>query len=189
MLPQEERCTYGTLLELDDGSRYELFDGVLVALASPSTLHQEISGELFAQLHGFLRDKPCRVYAAPVDVRLFEQESDSPDDVDTVVQPDLLVVCDKSKIDDRGIRGAPDLIVEITSPSTRRNDRLIKFGLYRRAGVREYWLVDPETQTVQTHVLDEGQYPVGSVYTAGAQVPVGVLPGCVIDLGPVFPRA
>ena len=185
-LPQYAKYSYADLLAWPDDVRYELYDGFPVALASPSRRHQDISGELFGQLRDFLKGKPCRVYAAPLDVRPFESAADRPDDVHIVLQPDLIVVCDHDKLDDRGVRGAPDLIIEIMSEGTQLYDRQIKRGLYENAGVREYWLVDPARQTVQVCELSFGKYQVSNTYEASASVPVRVLPGCVIDLQAVF---
>ena len=154
----------------------------------PSTVHQEILGELFAQCHADLQGKRCKVYLSPFDVRLFEREGDHPADVDTVVQPDMTVVCDRSKVDQKGIHGAPDLIVEILSPSSWRHDCLVKYNLYQRAGVKEYWIVDTEKQVVLVHTLEEGQYHAPKAYTARDTVPVGVLEDCAVDLTAVFPE-
>ncbi len=188
-LPKEESYSYADLLSWGEGTRYELYDGRLTALASPSRLHQEISMELSAQLRAYLRGKRCRVYAAPFDVRLFEKEGEGPGSVDTVVQPDLMVVCDPGKLDQRGVRGAPDLVVEILSDSTRRTDRLTKFNLYQLAGVREYWIVDPAARIVQVHTLEDGRYHSPVAYNGTASVPVGILEDCHIDLTAVFADA
>ncbi len=185
-LAQEKKVTYADLLEWDDDVRYELIDGEVRMLSSPAWGHQRIFRKLFLKIGNFLEGKTCEVYSAPFDVRLFEQEGDTPYDIDTVVQPDIFVVCDPNKLDDAGVKGAPDLVIEILSPSTRRHDRLTKYYLYLRAGVREYWIVDPETKTVSVHALTEGQYGSPDVYTQEASVPVGVLEGCVIDLPSVF---
>ena len=182
------RYTYGDLMKWDDGIRYELYNGIPVALASPSNVHQEIVAALTAELHIFLRGKPCRVYPSPFDVRLFDTDDDRPEDSEYVVQPDLMVVCDKSKVDRYGIHGAPDLVVEILSPSTRANDRLRKYNLYEQAGVREYWIVDPDIRVLLVHTLEDGRYHSPDAYTAGSTVPVGVLEGCSIDLSTVFPE-
>lgn len=187
-LPAEKRYTHADLLDWDTSIRYELYDGQPVALASPSDLHQEISGELFRQMANHLLRKRCKVYAAPFDVRLFEEQGDSPEDVDTVVQPDLLVVCDPKKVDRRGVHGAPDLVVEILSESTRRSDRWTKFRMYQRAGVGEYWIVDPMAQVVSVHVLEEGAYPSPAVYKRDSILPATVLEDCRIDLSTVFPQ-
>ena len=185
-LPAENHYSYADLLAWDDGVRYELYSGVPVALSSPSSVHQDISGELHYQLKDHLRGKKCRVYYAPFDVRLFEGEGDRPEDVDFVLQPDLMVVCDESKVDRRGVHGAPDLIIEILSPATARYDKLIKFNLYQQAGVQEYWLVDPVTRTVCVYVLQDGAYHTGTVYSDNMTVPVSVLNDCHIDLARVF---
>lgn len=186
---EPRRYTYGDLMQWDDGKRYELYDGRLVAMSSPSDVHQLVSGELYRQLANFLVGKPCTVYPAPFDVRLFDTAEDRPEDSRDVVQPDLMVVCDKSKVDRYGIHGAPDLVIEITSPSTRRNDRLLKFNQYERAGVREYWIVDPDARVVLVHTLEEGQYHAADAYATGAMVPVGIFEGFEIDLKSVFADA
>ena len=185
-LPREERYTYADYLEWDEKERVELIDGAPLMMAPPSRKHQEISGEIYRQLANFLRGKGCRVYAAPFGVRLFERAEDGPEDVDTVVEPDITVVCDRDKLDDQGCKGAPDLIVEILSPSTQRRDRLTKLNLYQRAGVREYWIVNPEDKTVQVMLLEEGVYRVADVRTAQDIIKVNSLEGCYLELEKVF---
>lgn len=188
-LPQEKFYSYADLLSWDSDVRCELIEGEPMMMApGPSTAHQDILGELFAQFHAHLKGKPCKAYLSPFDVRLFEQEGDRPADVDTVVQPDLMVVCDKSKVDARGIHGTPDLVIEILSPSTWRHDCLIKYSLYQKAGVKEYWIVDAEKQVVLVHTLEDGQYHAPRVYTAGDSVPAEVLEGCTVELAAVFPK-
>lgn len=186
-LPQERLCTHADLLTWDDGSRYELYYGQPVALTSPSSVHQEIFGEIFVQLHTYLEGKSCKVYAAPFDVRLFEENEDSPEDVDTVVQPDITVVCDPEKVDKKGVYGAPDMVIEILSPTTAQYDMLWKFNLYRKAGVREYWIVDPDARVVSVYTLDKGQY-IAAAYGADSSIRVSVLEGCSIDMTAVFPE-
>ena len=183
-----EMYTFADLLEWDEGERYELIDGEAVLLASPRRVHQAVSMELSAQLHEYLKGKTCEVYAAPFDVRLFEQDGDAPENIDTVVQPDISVICDPSKLDDLGCKGAPDLIIEILSPSTQRHDRVVKFNLYRKAGVREYWIVDPDGKTAQSFILENGYYTPKEVGLPGEKMPVQVLEDCVMDLAPVFPQ-
>ena len=186
-LPAEkDRYTFADYLTWDESVRYELVDGVPVALASPSDVHQAIVAELTRQLGNFLEGKKCRLYPAPFDVRLFERDEDTPDDVDTVFQPDLMVVCDRSKVDKRGIHGAPDLIIEVVSPSTARHDRLVKMNHYQRAGVREYWIVSPEERTAQVFLLNGSTLRPHEVYTQGDIGKVNVLDGCFIELEKVF---
>ena len=185
-LPAEKRYTYADLLAWGEGERYELYDGEVVALASPSIFHQSISIEISTQLRSFLRGKTCRVFSAPLDVRLFETPGDRPEYTDTVLQPDILVVCDPGKLDRHGVAGAPDLVVEILSPATKFYDKRLKFHLYERAGVREYWVVDPDTRSVAVHVLTDGRFDSPDIYTVASKVPVSVLEGCEIDLSLVF---
>lgn len=186
-LPQEQRYTFADLLAWDDNTRYELYDGVPVALASPSDVHQRILGELHLQIGTYLRGKKCAVYLSPFDVRIFEREGDSPESVDTVLQPDLMVVCDPNKVDRHGVHGAPDLVIEILSPATAQYDRLVKFNLYQRAGVREYWIVDPAARVVSVFTLENGRYQAAA-YGADSSVRVGILDYCTIDLSTVFPE-
>ena len=185
-LPQENRYTLADALTWDEQDRIELIDGYPVMMAPPVRVHQEISGELFGQLRDYLKGKTCKVYAAPFAVRLFEREGDFPEDVDTLVEPDITVVCDPSKLDDTGCKGAPDLVMEILSPSTQRHDKLTKFNLYQRSGVREYWIVDPASKSVQVFVLEDGHYAAADFGMAGDTLKVNVLEGCAIDLTSVF---
>ena len=189
-LPVEnQHYTYADYLEWDTNERYELINGEAVMMAGPTFTHQEILGEIYTQLKIFLRDKPCKAVVAPFDVRLFAKEDDKPANIDTVVQPDIFVVCDLKKIDEHGIKGAPDLAIEILSPSTHRHDCLVKLNLYMQAGVREYWIVDPEEKTVQVFLLDdEVVYRVLKAYEKTDNIKVNILNGCFIDLSMVFPE-
>ena len=185
-LPQEKLYTLADVLAWDEQERVELINGVPVMMAPPSSAHQRISAALTAQLYYYLKGKRCEVFPAPFAVRLFEEQGDRPEDVGTMVEPDISVVCDRNKIDKRGCRGAPDFIIEILSPSTQRHDRLIKFNLYQRAGVREYWIVDPADKSVQAFVLEDGRYTAKVFDAAEDTMRVSVLEGCRIDLTEVF---
>jgi len=188
-LPAEKaRRTFADVLAWEESERAELIDGEVFLMAPPSRIHQEILTELTRQLANFLEGKKCRVYPAPFAVRLFEKDGDAPEDVDTVVEPDLTVVCDSGKLDERGCKGAPDLAVEILSPSTRRHDRLVKLNLYQRAGVREYWIVDPGSSSVQVFLLDSGALRLHEDYGPKDVAKVNVLEGCFIELCKVFPE-
>ena len=187
-LPQEKHYTYADYLTWDEREHVELIEGAPVMMSPPSRVHQEISGELFRQIANYLEGKKCRVYAAPFAVRLFEKPGDAASSVDTVVEPDISVVCDRDKLDDKGCKGAPDLVIEILSPSSIRNDRLTKFNLYQRAGVREYWIVSPDERTVQTYLLKDGLFYPYEVYGKKDVAKVNVLDGCFIELGKVFPE-
>ena len=186
-LPKEDHYTLADVLTWDEQERIELIDGAPVMMAPPLRLHQEIITALLAQLYNYLEGKKCKVYPAPFAVRLFEKSGDRPENVDTLVEPDLSVVCDPDKLDDVGCKGAPDLIIEVLSPSTQRHDRLVKYNLYQRAGVREYWIVDPTAKSVQTFVLEDGHYTAASFGSPDDVLKVSVLDGCFIELSKVFP--
>lgn len=187
-LPVERvRYTFADCLAWDEDTHIEIINGEAFMMATPSSRHQEILMELARQLANFLEGKQCRVYPAPFGVRLFEQDNDRPEDVNTVVEPDLSVVCDRDKIDTHGCKGAPDLIMEVLSPSTRRHDRLVKLNLYQRAGVKEYWIVDPETQSVQVFLPDTtGSFRIHEDYGQEDVAKVHALNGCFIELSKVF---
>lgn len=184
---KQERFTFADCLSWKDDERIEIINGEAFMMAPPSRIHQEVCTELLRQLANFLEGKRCKVYPAPFGVRLFERDSDSPDTVDTVVEPDISVVCDPNKLDQYGCKGAPDLVVEILSPSTQRHDQLVKLNLYQRAGVREYWIVDPENKTVRVMVrTDNGTLQPHEVYGEKDVAKVNVLNGCFIELSKVF---
>ena len=184
---KRERYTYADYLGWDGEQNFELIDGEPIMMAPPSRVHQEISMELSRQFANYLEGKGCRVYAAPFGVRLFEKKDDMPEDVQTVVQPDISIVCDPNKLDERGCKGAPDLVLEILSPSNFRHDLLVKLDLYQRAGVQEYWIVSPEQKTVQVFLLDGGFLKLHEVYEPSDIAKVNVLDGCFIELSKVFP--
>jgi len=181
-LPEEKQhYTYADYYGWDDGERWELIEGVSYLMSpAPFQKHQEVLGKLYLQFADFLKGKPCKVFIAPFDVRLNPETGD-----DTVVRPDLLIICDRSKLDGKCCVGAPDMTIEILSPSSERHDRFVKFHAYQNAGVREYWIVDPNTRTIQVCILENGKYVV-TMYGDNDAVPVHVLDGCVIDTQAVF---
>lgn len=185
---KQERYTFADYLTWDEYPRYELIDGEAIMLASPAAVHQLISAELMRQFGNYLEGKKCRVLSAPFDVRLFEEEGDRPEDVGTVVQPDISVICDRDKLDEHGCKGAPDLTLEILSPSSARHDLLVKLNLYQRAGVREYWVVSPEQKTVQVFLHSGGLLRLHEVYGPKDVAKVNILDGCFIELSRVFPE-
>ncbi len=179
-LRKEQHYTYADYLTWPDDARYELIDGEAFLMApAPLIEHQEVAGDVYHQLRNQLDGKPFRPYIAPVDVRLPRaDEADAA--IDTVVQPDVLVVCDPAKIDRRGVRGAPDWLLEVLSPSTAAHDQIAKRRTYERAGVREYWLVHPGDRTLTVYGLDKGQYGRPEIYELKDATPIGVLPGVSI---------
>jgi len=196
-LPQNKanrKWTYADYLTWDDGQRWELIEGEAyllqgaVGLApAPNRHHQKISGEIFYQLFSHLKGKACKVYDAPFDVRLSESSSASDNYTDAVVQPDIVVICDRSKLDERGCNGSPDLVIEISSPSTAKVDLTVKFDLYEKYGVKEYWIVHPVEKTVMVFKLqDNGRYGAPERYSDEGRVAVPLLGDLVIDLSEVF---
>ncbi|WP_225892858.1 MULTISPECIES: Uma2 family endonuclease [unclassified Methylomonas] len=142
-LKDRQQHTYGDYLQWPDDLRYELIDGDAYLMPpTPDLAHQDVAGEIYCQATNVLQGKPCRIFIGPVDVRLPKRD-EADELIASVVQPDVLVVCDPTKLDKRGVRGAPDWVVEVLSPSTASHDQIKKRDLYQRAGVREYWLVHP----------------------------------------------
>lgn len=151
-------------------------------MAPPVTKHQEILMALLMILGNFVRGKSYKVFPAPFGVRL-KPKNDLSDSI--LLEPDIAVICDLSKLDEQGCNGAPDMIIEILSPSTASKDRVLKFRKYCEAGVREYWIIDPESNSVQTCVLENGRYVV-SVFEKHETAPVTILPGLEVNLSDIF---
>jgi Uma2 family endonuclease len=173
----QQHHIYADYLTWPEEARCELIDGAAYLMSPAPTLeHQEFAGEIYFQLRRALAGKPCRAFIAPVDVRL-PQGEETDEQVDTVVQPDVLVVCDASKLDRRGMRGAPDLVVEVLSPATAGHDQIRKRRVYERAGVREYWLVHPVDRVIAIYRLENGEYGKPDVREMHEDTPVGILPG------------
>jgi Uma2 family endonuclease len=154
---------------------------------SPTRSHQEIVGELYYQVATALKDNPCRVYVAPFDVRL-PMSTEEDDQVDTVVQPDVLIVCDLYKLDARGMRGAPDWVAEVLSPSTASHDQIVKLPAYERAGVREAWLIDPIDRTLTIYHLEAGYYGRATILELKGGTQLTAVPGVTIDWAHVLAK-
>ena len=174
--------TYGDYLTWSATYGDEVIDGTAYVREppGPSPSHQAIVGELHRQVANELKGKTCRVYVAPFDVRL-PKSTEEDDQVDTVVQPDVFIVCDLQKVDARGMRGAPDWIAEVLSPGTARHDRLVKLPVYERAGVREVWLVDPIDRTLALYRLEAGRYGHATLLELKGQTSLTAVPGVTID--------
>jgi Uma2 family endonuclease len=179
--------TYGDLARFPDDERWELFSGVPVAMSpAPSRRHQEVVWELARQIGNFLRERSCQGFVAPFDVRLPEAKEHD-DDIATVVQPDIAVICDPAKLDDRGCRGAPDWIIEVISPNTATNDYIRKVELYERHGVREYWIVHPIDQVLIIRALEEtGRYGFPVYHPGSGRCSPQIFPDLELDLDVLF---
>jgi Uma2 family endonuclease len=165
-------ATYGD--ELIDGTAY------VREPPSPSVAHQMVVVELCRQAANALKGKPWRLCVAPLDVRL-PKSTEADDQIDTVVQPDVFIVCDLQKLDARGVRGAPDWLAEVLSPGTARHDQTLKLSVYERAGVREAWFVDPVKRTLTVHRLEAGHYGPATRQELKGQTPLTAVPGVTID--------
>lgn len=178
--------TYADYLSWDIEEMVELIKGkVFRAAAAPRRVHQEIFGKVFTSFYNYLVGKPCKAYGAPFDVRL-PVKSKKHADIDTVVQPDICVVCDSEKLDELGCIGAPDLIVEILSPGNNRKELRNKYEVYEESGVKEYWIIHPNEQTLLIYFLQNGTYVPSRLYTAGDVVESRVITGFMLELDQVF---
>lgn len=183
-MSDERLFTYRDYATWPDDERWELIDGVARAMATPTTGHQRLLVRLLRIFADYLDDKPCELFIAPFDV-LIPDGDEADDDIDTVVQPDIMVFCDNKKVLEKYARGAPELAVEILSPSTSKWDQNDKFRRYERAGVREYWVIDPLGKWMNVYSLDSnGRYGKGDLYeplTPRGPVPSKLLEGFSVN--------
>ncbi len=183
---EKEILTYRDYRNWPDEERCELIQGVPYDMSpAPHPRHQRILLELGRQISNHLQDSECIPYIAPFDVRLPEK-NEADDEIITVVQPDFSVVCDSSKVDDRGCRGAPDFIIEILSPSTAAKDQIRKLSLYEKHGVKEYWIIHPADNILYVRILGpDGRYGATEILEGGSKKTASI-EGLVIDLDAVF---
>ena len=188
-LDMSKRYTFADYLTWIDDVGRELINGFIYVLSAPLRVHAEITSLLNVLFSMFVRKRKgkCKIYHSPFAVRLSLNNETADDKIVNVVQPDICVVCDPSKLDKYGCIGAPDLIVEVLSPSTLKKDWNFKFNLYEAAGVKEYWIVDPKAKTVNIFLLQpDGKYDLGSVYDCEEKAPVHIFDGLEIDLKELF---
>jgi Uma2 family endonuclease len=179
--------TYADYLAWPDDLRYELIDGVAYLMTpAPSRPHQEIVGQIYRQAANALQGKACRAYVAPFDVRL-PKAGQADEETDTVLQPDVLVVCDRRKLDERGMRGAPDWVVEVLSPTTASHDQTLKLAAYEGAGVPEVWLIHPTDRLVTIYRLEsDARYGRPFIWELKGQTAISSVPDLSIDWDPVL---
>jgi len=189
-LDLNKRYTYADYLTWMDDQTRELIHGFIKLMSpAPRMIHARINTKILWNLESFIKKQKgnCEVFTAPFDVRFPRGGETDDNKIDTVVQPDICVVCDLSKLDERGCCGAPDMIVEIISPSTGKKDYTEKFALYEESGVKEYWIVHPAEKAINVFLLQEnGKYDSGKVYEFEVQVPVHILNNHPIDLNDIF---
>lgn len=166
----------------------ELIKGKIFPMSAPMSRHQRIVGNLHGIFYNYLRRKNCEVFIAPFDVRLptYNALGELLDDTSTVVQPDICVICDRSKIDERGCVGVPDMVIEVLSPSSAKKDLNEKFNLYEEVGVQEYWVVFPEAKMISVYLLENAKYALLGHFEKTGKVPLKVLPELEIDLEDAF---
>ncbi len=179
--------TYADYLTWDIEEMVELIKGKVFkkAAAAPRRAHQWLTGSLFRDMSLFLKGKKCEAYIAPFDVRL-PVKSKKDDKIFTVVQPDICVVCDLEKLDEKGCVGAPDLVVEVLSPGNKQVELQYKYEVYEEFGVKEYWLVDTESQTLLIYRLVQGKYQSSRLMTFGDTAKSAVIKGFELDLTDYF---
>ncbi len=183
----DEIYTYGDYLTWPDGERWEIIDGEPFMMSpAPLRIHQNVAGNIYRKIADYLDGKPCQVYFAPFDVRL-PDKNERDEDILTVVQPDILVVCDKSKLDDRGCKGAPDFIIEIISASTAGRDAKDKLNLYEKHGVKEYWIVYPTEKMIMVFSLNENnQYGKPTTFSDNDIISTKLFPELQIEIVKIF---
>lgn len=179
--------TYADYLQWTFKERIELIKGKIFKMSpAPSTYHQEILGNIYFAFKLYLSKRPCKVFIAPFDVRL-TKKSLLNEDVITVVQPDISVVCDRNKIDKRGCIGAPDIVVEIISPGNNKTELQNKYEVYEENAVQEYWIVSPQDKTFLKYTLNkEGVYVASRLMSSEEEITTPILPGFVLKLEEVF---
>jgi Uma2 family endonuclease len=179
--------TYADYLTWEMEEMVELIKGKIFkkAAAAPRRVHQWLTGNLYTELNLFLKGHKCQAYIAPFDVRL-PVKSKKDDKIHTVVQPDICVVCDIEKLDERGCLGAPDLVVEVLSPGNKQVELQHKYEVYEESGVKEYWLVDPESQTLLIYSLVNGKYQASRLLTIGDKAKSAVIEGFELNLALFF---
>ncbi len=187
-LDQNKTYTYADYFKWKFEERVELIRGKVFKMSpAPNRKHQELTGDVFYELRRFLNNNSCSVYVAPFDVRLPRKSKDDKDIV-TVLQPDICVVCDRTKLDDKGCVGAPDIVVEVLSPGNNAKELRNKYEVYEEAGVKEYWVISPQDETFTLYSLEDGRFRPSKGMVAGEVVKSAVLDGFELDLEALFSK-
>ncbi|MFZ4797665.1 MAG: Uma2 family endonuclease [Bacteroidia bacterium] len=177
--------SYADYLTFKVEEMVELIKGKVFKMTAPKRVHQKISWNLSREIAVYLKQKKCQAFSAPFDVRL-PVKSKKNEDIFTVVQPDICVICDLEKLDDYGCVGAPDLVIEILSEGNNRKELKYKYEVYEESGVLEYWIINPMGQTLTINTLVNGKYQTSRLLTTGDEVTTPILPEFVLKLDDVF---
>jgi len=179
--------SYADYMRFEFEERLEIIKGYIFEMSpAPSRMHQKISGRIYVPIYNALNGHQCEVYSAPFDVRLAKKAQDDRE-VFTVVQPDIVVICDPAKLDERGCIGAPDIVVEILSPGNNKKELINKYEVYEEAAVKEYWIVSPSHKTFFRYILNEnGKFRPTKMLTEGEEVTTKIIPGFKLVLEEVF---
>jgi len=182
--------TYADYLQWKFEEQVELIHGKIFKMSPPpAPRHQQISIRLSSRIFHFLEKKKCQVFSAPFDVRLPVKNKKKDNEITTVVQPDICVICDESKIDGRGCLGAPDLLIEILSPGNTEKEVKLKFELYEEAGAKEYWIVYPAEENIAVFILNKkGEYAGAKIYAGKDHIKSTSVKGLIINPGDIFTK-
>lgn len=179
--------SYADYLKWRFEERVELIRGKVMKMTAPNRKHQDVSGNIFFAMKQVLHEKHCKVYAAPFDVRLPRKSKSSNDEILTVVQPDICIVCDMSKLDDKGCLGAPDLVIEILSPGNSKKEIKLKYEVYEEAGVKEYWIINPVEENVAVLILSpSGKFDGAKLYATGDIIQSNAISGLAVNLSDIL---
>ena len=187
-LDLSKRYSYADYFRWKFQERVELIKGFIYKMSpAPSPKHQSVSGSLFLQLGAFFKGKQCKLFAAPFDVRLPDSKKQNDDEVVyTVIQPDICVICDHEKIDNRGCVGAPDLVIEILSPGNTKKEMGVKFDLYEENGVKEYWMVEPSEKVIYVYVLKNDKFIGLKPFTEDDEISPALFPDLKFGVKEIF---
>ena len=179
--------TYADYMAWKFKERLELFRGKIFKMGAPNMNHQVVGGNLYNQFYNHLKGKTCRVFIAAFDVRLPVKNRKKDDEITTVVQPDVCIFCDPSKLDDRGACGAPDLAIETLSPGNRKDELRMKYEVYEEAGVKEYWIADPARKAVLVYLLQpDGKFSIPEIFSGRDQLAAQCVPGLKFNINEIF---
>ncbi len=186
-LDPNKQYTYADYLTWEFSDRVELLWGYIRRMAAPNERHQQLVGDLYGNIWTYLRGRSCRVYQAPFDVRLPRKHKITNEDIITVIQPDVCVICDTAKIDKAGCLGAPDWVIEVLSKGNSKKEMREKFAAYEEAGVREYWIVQPAYSNILVYLLESGKFQAApTLFSTDQDVTPHCFPDLKIDLNEVF---